>query len=55
LRPAPRFIHDSSRSPTTLNPASTSIAAIAGMPKSGAKRSLTGVGIERATMASTMP
>src|SRR5207253_1390996 len=28
LRPAPRFIHDSSRSPTTLNAVRSSIAAM---------------------------
>src|SRR5205085_7388806 len=30
--PAPRFIHDSSKSPTTLSAASTSIATITGAP-----------------------
>src|SRR5207237_2425248 len=55
LSPAPRFIHDSRRSPTMLSAASTSIATTTGAPCAESKMVEIGVGWERATIASTMP
>src|SRR5258706_14776034 len=54
LRPAPRFIHDSKRSPTTLNPARTSMQAMAGMPSAAPKIEELGVGYACTSHQTTM-